>query len=149
MPVPGTRFSPSSLYAARFDIGKLILKSMARCAMARISLGTLKVGMLTPVMIYFYRGYIMAKHNKRVRKRRTKTENRVISMTVQRLESDGLSEDRATAAAFRMFREKELLIPKPPPKLVSSRTLSARQRKRQVDAARRGAALLRKYLRGG
>ena len=117
--------------------------------MARISLGTLKVGMSDPIMICFYRGYIMAQRKRRARKGRTKTENRVISMTVQRLESEGLSEDRATAAAFRMFREKELFIPKPPPKLVSSRTLSARQRKRQVDAARRGAALLRKYLRGG
>ena len=116
--------------------------------MALISLGTLKVGMFNPVMIYLYRGYIMAKSKRRVRKARTKTENRVISMTVQRLESEGLTEDRATAAAFRMFREKELFIPKPPSKPLSPRRLTARQQQRQNEIARRGAAILRKYLRG-
>lgn len=90
----------------------------------------------------------MAKSNRRVRKKRTKTENRVISMTVQQLESQGLSEDRATAAAFRMFREKELFIPKPQRQPVSMRTVTARQQQRQNEIARRGAAILRKYLRG-
>ncbi|MGA0875012.1 MAG: hypothetical protein ACO3Q6_07205 [Ilumatobacteraceae bacterium] len=90
----------------------------------------------------------MAKSNRRARKKRTQTENRVISMTVQRLESEGLSEDRATAAAFRMFREKELFIPKPPSQPVSMRTVTARQQQRQNEIARRGAAILRKYLRG-
>lgn len=39
---------------------------------------------------------------------RTVSENRAISQTVDRLMMEGLEEDRATAAAFRMFREGEL-----------------------------------------
>ena len=39
---------------------------------------------------------------------RTISENRAISQTIDRLQMQGLAEHRATAAAFRMFREGEL-----------------------------------------
>tara|TARA_E500000318_G_scaffold111317_1_gene129480 strand:- start:39 stop:332 length:294 start_codon:yes stop_codon:yes gene_type:complete len=40
--------------------------------------------------------------------KRTISENRAISQTIDRLRLEGLEENRATAAAFRMFREGEL-----------------------------------------
>jgi len=39
---------------------------------------------------------------------RTISENRAISQTIDRLQMQGLEESRATAAAFRMFRDGEL-----------------------------------------
>jgi hypothetical protein len=39
---------------------------------------------------------------------RTISENRAISQTIDRLQMQGLEENRATAAAFRMFRDGEL-----------------------------------------
>ena len=39
---------------------------------------------------------------------RSISENRAISQTIDRLRMDGLEENRATAAAFRMFRDGEL-----------------------------------------
>ncbi len=39
---------------------------------------------------------------------RTISENRAISQTIDLLQMQGLEEDRATAAAFRMFRDGEL-----------------------------------------
>lgn len=40
--------------------------------------------------------------------KRTISEDRAISQTIDRLRLEGLEENRATAAAFRMFREGEL-----------------------------------------
>lgn len=90
----------------------------------------------------------MGKRNKRVRKSRTVQENRAISSSVDALKGQGLPTDRATAAAFRMFRENELYIPKPPAKPVKPHTLNARQRQRQIKLARKGAALFRQYFKG-
>ena len=42
------------------------------------------------------------------RDERTISENRAISQTIDRLQMQGLAEHRATAAAFRMYREGEL-----------------------------------------
>jgi ribosome-binding protein aMBF1 (putative translation factor) len=39
---------------------------------------------------------------------RSISENRAISQTIDRLRMEGLEENRATAAAFRMFRDGEL-----------------------------------------
>jgi hypothetical protein len=39
---------------------------------------------------------------------RTPAQNFVISRKIEQLESEGLRSDRATAAAFRMHRDKEL-----------------------------------------
>jgi len=39
---------------------------------------------------------------------RSISDNRAISQTIDRLRMDGLEENRATAAAFRMFRDGEL-----------------------------------------
>jgi hypothetical protein len=88
----------------------------------------------------------MAKKTRRARKRRTTAENRAISSKVSTLEGEGLSTDRATAAAFRMFRERELVIPKVTGKTVALSALKIRQQQRQQKLARQGAALLRKYF---
>jgi hypothetical protein len=40
--------------------------------------------------------------------KRTISEDRAISQTIDRLRMEGLEENRATAAAFRMFRDGEL-----------------------------------------
>ena len=40
--------------------------------------------------------------------KRTISENRAISQTIDRLRLEGLEENRATVATFRMFREREL-----------------------------------------
>ena len=42
------------------------------------------------------------------RRARTISEDRAISQTIDRLRMEGLEENRATAAAFRMFRDGEL-----------------------------------------
>lgn len=42
------------------------------------------------------------------RDERSISENRAISQTIDRLQLQGLAEHRATAAAFRMYREGEL-----------------------------------------
>ncbi len=43
-------------------------------------------------------------------RRRTVSENRAISQMIDQLRMQGLEEERATAAAFRMFRDGELDI---------------------------------------
>lgn len=45
---------------------------------------------------------------KRKTKSRTPAENYTISRKIEQLQSEGIREDRATAAAFRMHREGEL-----------------------------------------
>ena len=51
---------------------------------------------------------------------RTEEENRAITEKIAYLVNvEGLRPDRATAAAFRMFKEGELDIPKPEPKIPS------------------------------
>ena len=46
----------------------------------------------------------------RAKKNRSINENRAISQKVDRLRMQGLNKERATAAAFRMFRDGELTI---------------------------------------
>ena len=53
----------------------------------------------------FNNDYIMAKKN-----RRTPQENYAIMRKIEELQAEGLDRDRATAAAFRMWREDELDI---------------------------------------
>ena len=53
----------------------------------------------------FHNDYIMAKKN-----RRTPQENYAIMRKIEELQAEGLDRDRATAAAFRMWREDELDI---------------------------------------
>ena len=46
----------------------------------------------------------------RAKKNRTIDENRAISQQIDRLRMKGLNKERATAAAFRMFKDGELTI---------------------------------------
>ena len=46
----------------------------------------------------------------RAKKNRTISENRAISQRIDRLRMKGLNKERATAAAFRMFRDGELTV---------------------------------------
>ena len=46
----------------------------------------------------------------RAKKNRTIDENRAISQQIDRLRMQGLNKERATAAAFRMFKDGELTV---------------------------------------
>lgn len=46
----------------------------------------------------------------RAKYNRTQSENRAIADRISELRMQGLPKDRATAAAFRMFKDKELVI---------------------------------------
>ena len=46
----------------------------------------------------------------RAKKNRTISENRAISQRIDKLRMKGLNKERATAAAFRMFRDGELTV---------------------------------------
>lgn len=80
----------------------------------------------------------------RAKKNRTRDENQAISMMADKLINvDGLEPERAVAAAFRMYKEKELPIirmAKPTPLSLFQR----RQRRQQMEAGRKGAAMIRK-----
>ena len=77
----------------------------------------------------------------RAKKNRTISENRAISQRIDELRMQGLPEDRATAAAFRMFREGELSV-----KIGQQRMLQAKTRQEVaiIKAAIAAAARLRK-----
>jgi len=77
----------------------------------------------------------------RAKKNRTISENRAISQRIDELRMQGLPQDRATAAAFRMFREGELSV-----KIGQQRVLQAKTRQEVaiIKAAIAAAAQLRK-----
>ena len=76
----------------------------------------------------------------RAKKNRTISENRAISQRIDELRMQGLPEDRATAAAFRMFREGELSV-----KIGQQRMLQAKTRQEvAIIKAIAAAARLRK-----
>jgi len=63
---------------------------------------------------------------------RTEEENTAITDKIAYLVNiEGLRPDRATAAAFRMFREGELEIPKPQPKIPQSNEVEEEFRREQ------------------
>jgi len=67
--------------------------------------GTLYLGITTPSFFILY-GYSMARN----KARRTSQENYAIKQKIIELESQGIEPDRAVAAAFRMYRDGELII---------------------------------------
>ena len=77
----------------------------------------------------------------RAKKNRSISENRAISQRVDELRMQGLPKDRATAAAFRMFREGELSV-----KIGQQRVIQAKSRQEValIKAAIAAAARLRK-----
>ena len=78
---------------------------------------------------------------RRAKKNRTISENRAIAQRVDALRMQGLPKDRATAAAFRMFREGELSV-----QIGQQRVLQAKTRQEVaiIKAAIAAAARLRK-----
>ena len=78
---------------------------------------------------------------RRAKKNRTISENRAISQKVDALRMQGLPKDRATAAAFRMFREGELSVQIGQQKRIEAKT---RQEVAIIKAAIAAAARLRK-----
>ncbi len=78
---------------------------------------------------------------RRAKKNRTISENRAISQKVDALRMEGLPKDRATAAAFRMFREGELSVQIGQQRVIQAKT---RQEVAIIKAAIAAAARLRK-----
>ena len=78
---------------------------------------------------------------KRAKKNRTISENRAIAQRVDALRMQGLPKDRATAAAFRMFREGELSVQVGQQRMLQAKT---RQEVAIIKAAIAAAARLRK-----
>ena len=78
---------------------------------------------------------------RRAKKNRTISENRAISQKVDALRMEGLPKDRATAAAFRMFREGELSVQIGQQRVIEAKT---RQEVAIIKAAIAAAARLRK-----
>ena len=78
---------------------------------------------------------------RRAKKNRTISENRAISQRIDALRMQGLPEDRATAAAFRMFREGELSVQIGQQRVIQAKT---RQEVAIIKAAIAAAARLRK-----
>ena len=77
----------------------------------------------------------------RAKKNRSISENRAISQRVDELRMQGLPKNRATAAAFRMFREGELSVKIGQQKVIQAKS---RQEVALIKAAIAAAARLRK-----
>ena len=77
----------------------------------------------------------------RAKKNRTVSENRAISQKIDELRMQGLNKERATAAAFRMFREDQLTIKIDNVRAVPKKTKQQVSIEKAVNAA---ATLLRK-----
>lgn len=81
---------------------------------------------------------------------RTDEENQAITDKIAYLVSvEGLRPDRATAAAFRMFREGELDIPKPAPPIPKQEDVEnefKNETKKRLRGRKRKEALVRKQF---